>query len=164
MLILTGRGSITIGDAAVAIVSLQQLSSRLQSAGGAVTSVHEGVTFLGDFENFRASLPAIRETRPTGRAADAADGRVGRASRLPLPGGVRSMPLRDVSFELARGQVMAIVGANGSGKTTLAKLLCDLLRRPGGSSRGTVSTSPAAIRRWSGRRSRRCSRTTPGTC
>ena len=35
--------------------------------------------------------------------------------------------VRDVSFELRRGQSMAIVGANGSGKTTLAKLLCELL-------------------------------------
>ena len=52
VLILTGRGSLTIGDAAVAIVSLQQLSSRLQSAGNAISGVHEGVTFLGDFETF----------------------------------------------------------------------------------------------------------------
>ena len=49
-LILAGRGSITIGDAAVAIVGLQQLSSRLQSAGSAFSGVHEGVTFLQDFE------------------------------------------------------------------------------------------------------------------
>ena len=43
--------------------------------------------------------------------------------------------VRDVSFELRRGQIMAIVGANGSGKTTLAKLLCDLLPP----TRGTIA-------------------------
>ena len=32
-----------------------------------------------------------------------------------------------MSFELRRGQIMAVVGANGSGKSTLAKLLCGLL-------------------------------------
>ena len=42
---------------------------------------------------------------------------------------------RSVSFELRRGQVMAIVGANGSGKSTLAKLLCDPLLP----ARGTIS-------------------------
>jgi ATP-binding cassette subfamily B protein len=40
-----------------------------------------------------------------------------------------------VSFELRRGQIMAVVGPNGSGKTTLAKLLCDLLPP----TRGTIS-------------------------
>src|SRR5262249_51476444 len=64
-LILAGRGSITIGDAAVAIVGLQQLSSRLQDAGTAFGTVHEGLTFLRDFETFAAALPVIREQRPT---------------------------------------------------------------------------------------------------
>ena len=64
--ILAGQGSISIGDAAVAIVGLQQLSGRLQAAGTAVAGVHQGVTFLRDFERFRATLPVIREQRPTG--------------------------------------------------------------------------------------------------
>jgi ATP-binding cassette, subfamily B, bacterial len=41
--------------------------------------------------------------------------------------------VHDVSFDLHRGQVMAIVGANGSGKTTLSKLLCQLLQANHGS-------------------------------
>ena len=64
-LILAGRGTISVGDAAVAIVGLQQLSGRLQSIGGAFGDVHEGVTFLRDFESFRAALPVLRERRPT---------------------------------------------------------------------------------------------------
>ena len=40
-----------------------------------------------------------------------------------------------MSFELRRGQIMAVVGANGSGKSTLAKLLCDLLPP----TRGTIA-------------------------
>ena len=42
-----------------AIVGLQQLSGRLQSVGGAFGDVHEGVTFLRDFESFRAALPLL---------------------------------------------------------------------------------------------------------
>jgi ATP-binding cassette subfamily B protein len=133
-LILAGRGSISIGDAAVAIVGLQQLSSRLQAAGGAFNSVHEGVTFLKDFEDFRATLPAIRERRPTGvPPAPPMNLSVdGLGYRYP---GSPDDALRAVTFELRRGEIMAIVGANGSGKTTLAKLLCDLLPPTRGSIR-----------------------------
>jgi ATP-binding cassette subfamily B protein len=125
-LVLAARGSITIGDAAVAIVGLQQLSSRLQSAGAAFTSVHEGVTFLRDFERFRADLPRIRERRPTGvPPAPPAVLTVDRVGyRYP---GSEHEALRSVSFELRSGQILAVVGANGSGKSTLTKLLGRLL-------------------------------------
>jgi ATP-binding cassette subfamily B protein len=131
-LVLAARGSITIGDAAVAIVGLQQLSSRLQSAGVAFSAVHEGVAFLSDFESFRAALPVIRAERPTSvpptppttLAVDHL------AYRYPE---AEQNALTSVSFELRRGQVMAIVGANGSGKTTLAKLICGLLPPSAGS-------------------------------
>ncbi len=133
-LILAGRGSITIGDAAVAIVGLQQLSSRLQDAGTAFGSVHEGLTFLRDFETFAAALPVIREQRPT--AVPPTPPTVLSVTDLGYryPGATEDA-VRSVSFELRRGQVMAIVGANGSGKTTLAKVVCDLLAPTRGSIR-----------------------------
>ena len=133
-LILAGRGSISVGDAAVAIVGLQQLSSRLQATGAAFNSVHDGVTFLRDFDDFRSTLPVIRERRPTGvpPAPPTTLSVDGLGYRYP---GSTVDALGSVSFELRRGQVMAVVGANGSGKSTLAKLLCDLLPP----TRGTIA-------------------------
>jgi ABC-2 type transport system ATP-binding protein len=48
----------------------------------------------------------------------------------------RSMPaLKDVSFTIARGECVAILGQNGSGKSTLVRLLSTLLIDDGGSAR-----------------------------
>jgi ATP-binding cassette, subfamily B, bacterial len=133
-LLLAAEGTLTLGDAAVAIVGLQQLSGRLQGAGVAAGSVHEGVVFLRDFEEFRAALPDIRGRRSTGLPpSPPASIRVEHvAYRYP---GASTDAVADVSFELRRGQVLAIVGSNGSGKSTLAKLLCGLIAP----SRGSIS-------------------------
>jgi ATP-binding cassette, subfamily B, bacterial len=133
-LVLAGRGSITIGDAAVAIVGLQQLSSRLQSSGAAFNNVHEGVTFLRDFDSFRKTLPQIREQRATGAPPAPPTSLTVDQLGYRYPGSSDDA-LRSVSFELQRGHIMAVVGANGSGKSTLAKVLCGLLAP----TRGTVS-------------------------
>src|ERR1043165_8330303 len=47
----------------------------------------------------------------------------------------RRVALNDVSFTMARGECVAILGQNGSGKSTLVGLLSTLLLHDGGSAR-----------------------------
>jgi zinc transport system ATP-binding protein len=49
--------------------------------------------------------------------------------------------LKDISFEINKGDFMHIVGPNGSGKTTLLKLLVDLLPPTG----GTITRTPCTM-------------------
>lgn len=59
---------------------------------------------------------------------------------LPLRDGFRAV-LRDVSFDVGRGEVFTIVGASGTGKTTLLRVLGGLTP----TSSGTVTFNSGAI-------------------
>ena len=50
--------------------------------------------------------------------------------------------LRDISFEVSKGQVLGVVGVNGSGKTTLLKVLCGVLEPDRGIARVNGRISP----------------------
>src|SRR5438552_7214219 len=63
---------------------------------------------------------------------------------------VRVAALDGVSFEMTRGECVAILGQNGSGKSTLVRLLSTLLLPDGGSATvfgHDVFTEPRAVRR-----------------
>ena len=141
-------GRISIGDAAVAVVALQQLAGRLRGVGDALTSMVEGVTFLRDFESFRSLVPAQARSAT---AQPPASPRVITVEHVGYhyPAGTDDA-LTDVSLQLVPGQVVAIVGPNGAGKSTLAKLLSGLLPPTHGTIRwddtDLADCDPAALR------------------
>jgi ABC-2 type transport system ATP-binding protein len=62
----------------------------------------------------------------------------------------RGRALNDVSFEVARGECVAVLGQNGSGKSTLIRLLSTLLLPDGGTARvfgNDVVADARAVRR-----------------
>jgi ATP-binding cassette, subfamily B, bacterial len=128
------NGDIALGDAAVAIVALQQLATRVRSAASASGSLRRSTLFLHDFDQFRR-LSTSDATSPA--TADRPDGPLARGPlavehvSFTYPG-TEATVLDDVSLRIEPGEIVALVGLSGSGKTTLAHLVAGLYQPTSG--------------------------------
>lgn len=122
---LVGTGTVTLPAAGAALVAIRALSTQITATFRSVQHVLESGLFLDDLRRFtelgsgavsdQAGLPA-----PDGFSHLRAD-HVG----FTYPGST-TPAVQDVSLDLRRGEVVALVGENGSGKSTLAKMLAAL--------------------------------------
>ncbi len=84
----------------------------------------------------RASASVTHVAEPTLKTAIAAPGSAQGASALAVSGLSQaygeSWVLRELSFELATGETLAVIGSNGAGKSTLLRVLATLLRPTAG--------------------------------
>ncbi|MCA1751292.1 MAG: ABC transporter ATP-binding protein/permease, partial [Flavobacteriales bacterium] len=121
----TVQGNITVGQLTFLAGSFLQMRNMLQSIMNRFSQIAESALYLQDLFDFFALEPEIRES-----------------GGLPVPNPIRegftfenvgfkyrnaeTWSLRHLSFHLAAGEKLALVGENGAGKTTLVKLLARL--------------------------------------
>ncbi|CAA9251892.1 MAG: Efflux ABC transporter, permease/ATP-binding protein [uncultured Chloroflexi bacterium] len=127
-------GQITLGDFAFLYAALNQMQGGIGALVSLISGLFEDNLYFGTlFE-----LQAVEDTLPVAPTG------AGRRVAAPLRSGIElrnvsftydraAKPvLEDVSFTVAPGQVVALVGENGAGKSTLVKLLTRLYDPTGG--------------------------------
>jgi ATP-binding cassette subfamily B protein/ATP-binding cassette subfamily C protein len=128
---LLAVGAIPLAVAGTAVLAIRSAQASLATLLYSVNQCYEEGLYFSDYLAFCADAarripPAGTKPIPTAFDRITADG-----ITFTYPGAGRPA-LNEVSIEIGRGEVIALVGENGSGKTTLAKVLAGLYRPDSG--------------------------------
>jgi ATP-binding cassette subfamily B protein/ATP-binding cassette subfamily C protein len=132
--VLLAAGFLALSVAGTAVLAIRAAATSLQQLMYNVNQTYEDGLYFSDYVSFcedaRGRIPpAGTAEAPSGFARIIASG-----ITFSYPG-ADEPSLREVSVEIGRGEVIALVGENGSGKTTLAKVLAGLYRPQAGTVR-----------------------------
>jgi ABC-type transport system involved in Fe-S cluster assembly fused permease/ATPase subunit len=121
-------GELSIGDITAAIFLLSGLYAPLGMLGFQYREIRQGLIDMEQMVELGAQRPDIVDA-PNAGALPPAD-RHGAAiafDRVSYRHDARSQGLKEVSFEVAPGQTVALVGPSGAGKTTAIRLAMRLI-------------------------------------
>jgi ATP-binding cassette subfamily B protein len=132
--VLLATGILALSVAGTAVLALRSAAASLAQLMYSVNQCYEDGLYFSDYVSFcedaqtRIPLPGQASAPPDFARIVAA----GVTFTYP---GADEPALHEVSIEIGRGEVIALVGENGSGKTTLAKVLAGLYRPQAGTVR-----------------------------
>jgi ATP-binding cassette subfamily B protein/ATP-binding cassette subfamily C protein len=129
--VLLATGLLVLAVAGTAVLALRSAAASLQQLMYSVNQCYEDGLYFSDYLSFcddaRSRIPPPSTQTPPAEFA-----RITAADVTFSYPGADEPSLHEVSIEIGRGQVVALVGENGSGKTTLAKVLAGLYRPQSG--------------------------------
>lgn len=122
----TVHGSISLGDMVMYFQAFQRGLSSMRDLLGSMANLYEDNLFLSNFFEFVNLKPKVKEPAdPQPVPQPLQKGIIFENVSFHYPASKRKV-LENITFAIAPGETVALVGRNGCGKTTLAKLLCRL--------------------------------------
>ncbi len=128
----TIAGSLTLGHMTMFVLAFRQGMIYIKDLMGSVAGLYEDSLFIGDIFEFLNLEEKIKALPPVMEVKDFSDRIEVKDLSFTYPGN-RSKTINNVSLEIKKGEVIALVGPNGAGKSTLVRLLCRLYDPDSGS-------------------------------
>jgi len=118
-------GLLSLGQMAMFLLAFRQGMIYIKDLLGSLAGLYEDSLFIGDTFEFLDLKEHIIALDPVIVPTQLKNKIVVENLSFTYPGN-KDNTINDVSFEVNKGEIIALVGPNGAGKTTLARLLCRL--------------------------------------
>jgi ATP-binding cassette, subfamily B, bacterial len=121
----TISGKLSLGQMAMFLLAFRQGMLYIKDLFSSLAGLYEDSLFIGDTFEFLNLKESVTASEPVVQSAPLKKKIVLENLSFTYPGNNFST-IRNVSFEIKKGEIIALVGANGAGKSTLVRLLCRL--------------------------------------
>lgn len=128
----TITGSLTLGQMAMFVLAFRQGMIYIRDLFSSLAGLYEDSLFIGDVFEFLKLEEKVQAIPPVQEISGFIKSIEVNNLSFTYPGN-NALTINNVSFEIKKGEIIALVGPNGAGKSTLARLLCRLYDPDSGS-------------------------------
>lgn len=118
-------GELSLGEMAMFLLAYRQGMICMKDLFTSIAGLYEDSLFIGDTFEFLNLKENITASEPVVSSSPLKKKIVAENLSFTYPGN-ETKTIDNVSFELKKGEIIALVGPNGAGKSTLVRLLCRL--------------------------------------
>jgi len=118
-------GSLTLGQMAMFLLAFRQGMVYIKDLFGSLAGLYEDALFIGDTFEFLSLKETLNAQTPAVLPSELRNGITVEDLTFTYPGN-KNRTIDNISFNIKKGEIIALVGPNGAGKSTLVRLLCRL--------------------------------------